>query len=39
MRGIEIVRDRKTREPGDVEAGRVREPLREHGVIVGRSGQ
>jgi alanine-glyoxylate transaminase/(R)-3-amino-2-methylpropionate-pyruvate transaminase len=39
MRGIEIVRNRKTREPGDVEAGRVQERMREHGVIVGRSGQ
>lgn len=39
MRGIEFVRDRRTREPGETEAARVQEALRERGVIVGRSGQ
>ncbi|MEO6271105.1 MAG: aminotransferase class III-fold pyridoxal phosphate-dependent enzyme, partial [Lautropia sp.] len=37
--GIELVRDRRSRAPADDQAARVQEQLREHGVIVGRSGQ
>jgi alanine-glyoxylate transaminase/(R)-3-amino-2-methylpropionate-pyruvate transaminase len=39
MRGIEFVADRGSRAPADGLAARVQEELREHGVIVGRSGQ
>ena len=38
MMGIEIVKDRKTRAPGEAETGRVHELIRENGVITGRSG-
>lgn len=36
--GVEIVRDRETREPAAPEAARVREHLRENGVLLGTSG-
>ncbi len=39
MRGIEFVSNRVTRTPADGIAAGVQEALREHGVIVGRSGQ
>jgi alanine-glyoxylate transaminase/(R)-3-amino-2-methylpropionate-pyruvate transaminase len=38
MLGIEIVKDRATRTPGETETGRVHELIRENGVITGRSG-
>jgi len=36
--GVELVRDRVTREPADAEARRVRELLRESGVLLGTTG-
>jgi 4-aminobutyrate aminotransferase-like enzyme len=36
--GVELVRDRATREPAPREAARVREHLRENGVLLGTSG-
>jgi len=36
--GVEIVRDRDTREPASRESARVREHLREHGILLGTSG-
>ncbi|MGE3928339.1 MAG: aspartate aminotransferase family protein [Lautropia sp.] len=39
MRGIEFVKDRESREPGEAAADQVQEGLRRRGVIVGRSGQ
>jgi 4-aminobutyrate aminotransferase-like enzyme len=36
--GVELVRDRETREPAAAEAGRLRELLREDGVLLGTSG-
>jgi 4-aminobutyrate aminotransferase-like enzyme len=36
--GVELVRDRATREPAPKEAARVREHLRENGVLLGTSG-
>jgi 4-aminobutyrate aminotransferase-like enzyme len=36
--GVEIVRDRATREPAPAEAGRIRELLRASGVLLGTSG-
>jgi 4-aminobutyrate aminotransferase-like enzyme len=36
--GLELVRDRGTREPADSEAGRIRELLRENGVLLGTTG-
>jgi 4-aminobutyrate aminotransferase-like enzyme len=36
--GVELVRDRASREPAPVEATRVREHLRENGVLLGTSG-
>jgi len=36
--GVEIVSDRSTRQPAPVEAARVREFLRESGVLLGTSG-
>jgi len=36
--GVEIVRDRETREPAADQAARVREHLRENGVLLGTSG-
>ncbi|MBI3829502.1 MAG: aspartate aminotransferase family protein [Planctomycetes bacterium] len=38
MIGIELVRDRKTKEPADKEAKEVRAALRERGVLVGVGG-
>lgn len=36
--GVEIVSDRVTREPAPAEAARVREHLRENGILLGTSG-
>jgi 4-aminobutyrate aminotransferase-like enzyme len=36
--GVEVVGDRSTREPAPAEAARVREFLRENGVLLGTSG-
>ncbi len=36
--GVELVRDRASREPAPAEAARVREHLRENGVLLGTSG-
>jgi 4-aminobutyrate aminotransferase-like enzyme len=36
--GVEIVSDRSTREPAPAEATRVREHLRENGILLGTSG-
>jgi 4-aminobutyrate aminotransferase-like enzyme len=36
--GVEIVSDRATREPAPAEAARVREHLRENGILLGTSG-
>ncbi len=36
--GVEIVSDRTTREPAPAEAARVRECLRENGILLGTSG-
>jgi len=36
--GVEIVRDRTSKEPGDAEAGRIREFLRSNGVLLGTTG-
>jgi 4-aminobutyrate aminotransferase-like enzyme len=36
--GVEIVRDRETREPAVAEAARIREHLRENGILLGTSG-
>ena len=38
MLGIELVKDRKTRAPGEAETGRAHEFIRENGIIMGRSG-
>jgi len=38
MIGVDLVKDRSTKEPADVEAGRVSETAREKGVIVGKGG-
>jgi len=38
MIGVELVRDRATREPADRETARVHQFLREEGLIVGHSG-
>ena len=37
--GIELVRDRDTREPATIEAGLVLNAMREHGVLVGTTGR
>lgn len=36
--GVDIVRDRTTREPGRAEAGRIREYMRNNGVLLGTTG-
>ena len=36
--GVEIVRERDTREPAAAEAARIREHLRENGILLGTSG-
>jgi 4-aminobutyrate aminotransferase len=38
MQGLELVKDRKTKEPGTDLAGRFMERARAHGLIVGRGG-
>src|SRR6185369_12203397 len=38
MIGVELVRDRKTKEPADKEAKAIRAALREKGVLVGVGG-
>jgi alanine-glyoxylate transaminase / (R)-3-amino-2-methylpropionate-pyruvate transaminase len=38
MLGVELVKDRSTKEPADVEAGKVAEHARDNGVIVGKGG-
>jgi len=38
MIGLELVRDKTSKEPAPVEAGKVREICRENGVLVGRGG-
>ena len=37
--GVELVRDRDTREPATIEAGLVLNAMREHGVLVGTTGR
>ena len=37
--GVEIVRDRTTREPGAAEAQGIREHLRENGILTGTVGE
>lgn len=39
MIGVELVRDRQTKEPANTEAGRVRAFCRERGLLVGVGGQ
>lgn len=39
MIGVELVRDRQTKEPADDEAAEVRRFCREHGVLIGVGGQ
>ena len=39
MLGLELVRDRKTKEPANTEAAAIRTYCREHGVLVGVGGQ
>ena len=36
--GVELVRDLKTREPADTEAGKIAEDLRHNGILLGVSG-
>ncbi|CAN5251055.1 hypothetical protein BH20ACT24_BH20ACT24_23990 [soil metagenome] len=38
MLGVELVRDRSTREPAGVEAGTLVNAMRERGVLVGSTG-
>jgi len=38
MLGVELVKDRTTKEPADEEAGRVVEAARDNGVIIGKGG-
>ncbi len=38
MLGIELVRDRKTKEPASAEAAFVMEKMKEHGVLIGKGG-
>lgn len=38
MQGIELVKDRKTKEPGTELAGKFMERARANGLIVGRGG-
>lgn len=38
MIGVELVKDKKTKEPADAATGKVRETLRERGVLVGKGG-
>ena len=38
MLGVELVRDRIHKEPADVEAGKIAEYARDHGVVVGKGG-
>ncbi len=38
MLGVELVRDRRTKEPADVEAGKVAEHAKDNGVIIGKGG-
>ena len=37
--GVELVSDRRTKQPADTEAGRIAEHARENGVIVGKGGE
>lgn len=39
MLGVELVRDRRSKEPANTEAAAIRRYLREHGVLVGVGGQ
>lgn len=38
MLGVELVRDRKSKEPANTEAAAVMERMKDHGVIVGKGG-
>ncbi|MCK5202977.1 MAG: aminotransferase class III-fold pyridoxal phosphate-dependent enzyme, partial [Desulfobacterales bacterium] len=38
MIGVELVKDRTTKEPADREAGRVSEYAKDNGVIIGKGG-
>jgi 4-aminobutyrate aminotransferase-like enzyme len=38
MVGVELVRDRKTKEPAPTEAARVMEHCKDDGVLIGRGG-
>jgi alanine-glyoxylate transaminase/(R)-3-amino-2-methylpropionate-pyruvate transaminase len=38
MVGVELVTDRRTKEPAEAEAGRIVEAARENGVIIGKGG-
>ncbi|MEO0532231.1 MAG: aminotransferase class III-fold pyridoxal phosphate-dependent enzyme, partial [Planctomycetota bacterium] len=38
MLGVELVRDRETKEPANTEAADIMEQMKHHGVIVGKGG-
>ena len=38
MLGVELVRDRKTKEPANTEAADVMDAMRHHGVLLGKGG-
>ncbi|TWT98168.1 Acetylornithine/acetyl-lysine aminotransferase [Botrimarina colliarenosi] len=38
MLGVELVRDRKSKEPANTEAAAVMERMKEHGVLIGKGG-
>jgi len=38
MLGVELVRDRESREPANTEAAKVFERMKEHGVLIGKGG-
>jgi alanine-glyoxylate transaminase/(R)-3-amino-2-methylpropionate-pyruvate transaminase len=38
MIGVELVKDRSTKEPADEEAGRIVEAAKDNGVIIGKGG-
>jgi alanine-glyoxylate transaminase/(R)-3-amino-2-methylpropionate-pyruvate transaminase len=38
MLGVELVRDRKSKEPANTEAATIMERMKEHGVLIGKGG-